>query len=416
MTAGPLPQSSGIRSLAKDELAAHWIGAVVWNGLFGTIATLILLGRIETTAEFWDWLLIALAGLGPILLARAVVASARVRRFRDVVLEQDPAPASPGGDLGGVANLPVRSTGVGGFRVVVVCVLRDQRGDQTSESIVWSMELRPVVHPTGDGLRLEFATPLPPDVPVSEAPADRYHDWTVQLAGDIPGLDLDLVFPVRVEASDAPEESRYSAAEPDPIPREGRLGPGVRVARSAGALRLAFGARRCLSPALVLLVFGVLCLASGGFIFWTTSDFGSSGGSFGLVFTAFGALFLLVFGGIGALLTLLAVWLVGHTMVLEVRPGRLRTRNRFLLVFRWKRELATADVERIEARVTSRVGTGARARVRYEVRAKTKDGRTTVIADGIRGPLQLSVIARMLERETGLVIEQVARGKRSHAD
>jgi hypothetical protein len=162
----------------------------------------------------------------------------------------------------------------------------------------------------------------------------------------------------------------------------------------------------------VLLVFGVLCLASGGFIFWTTADIGGAGGGFGLVFTAFGALFLIVFGGIGALLTLLAVWLVGHTMELEVRPGRLRTRNRFLILFRWTREVATADVERVEARVTSRVGTGARARVRYEVRAKTKDGRSTVIADGIRGPMQLSVIARMLERETGLVIEQVSPEKR----
>ena len=80
---GAPPPSPPTRSpRPRGELFAHWLAAVVWNGMFGTLGVLILLDRLETTAEIWEWVLVSLAALGPLLLLRALWETLRWRRFR----------------------------------------------------------------------------------------------------------------------------------------------------------------------------------------------------------------------------------------------------------------------------------------------------------------------------------------------
>jgi len=394
------------RSVASDqgrELVAHWFVALVMNGMFGGVAVGILIGEVRTEPAL-EWLLLGIAALGPLLLVHAVVATVRWLRFRGVVLELDPVPGSLGGEVGGRILLPLRRLRAEQCSVSLSCIRVREGSDSTFESTVWSVERRPWLAYGRGGMEVAFAFAPPADLPPSSA--DGSVTWVVRLVADVPGIDLDLTFPVEVAETPEPLHSSVDllpASEPTSWGgRDARLGPGIRVDRTGGALVFRYGVRRSLSMGIALGVFGALCLGSGTFIFRTT--FRGGYGLFELVFSGMGLLFLLVFGLVGLALSLIALNLIFTTRRIEVTARGFAVRWRFLLLTSGK-EISIDEVDRIAARVMGQSGQGARASVRYEIKAHLKTGGSVILGDGSRGPAHLDRIIRLIEAETGTRVE-----------
>ncbi len=409
------PPDPPLRVVASDqgrELFAHWFGALVMAGMFGTVAVGILVDEIRTE-PFIEWLLLAVAALAPVLLVGAVIETFRWLRFRRVVLELDPAPGSLDGEVGGRIQLPLRSLRADQCSVTLSCIRVRKDSDSSFETVVWSAERTPWMSFAGRGMEVSFAFAPPPDLPPSNPSGGVV--WAVRLVGDVPGLDLDLdlSFPVEVTRGPTPRLSTVEllpAADPGSSHgRRGRIGPGIRLERTAGALVFRYGMRRSMAMGIAFSVFGAVFLGSGVFIFRTVA--GEVDGLFTAVFLAFGGLFLLVFGLLGLGLVLIGLHLVCTTRRVEVTPGGLRARWRFLL-FGAERAVRLEEVDRIVARVMGQVGQGAKASVRYEIKAHLKAGGAMVLGDGIRGAAHLDRITGLIERETGKTVELERRGPR----
>lgn len=383
-----------------------WLPALLWNGLFGTVAVLAVQGRLDTPTPALEWGLVGLAALGPLLLLGAGVETFRALRFRGLRLEPDPPVASPGGEVGGTVVVPV-PTGrdAGAFRMVLHCVRRDSQGETVRDRVLWSREFEPRVSPGHRSTRLSFAVPLDPSLPPGDDEPAGIR-WLLGVTGAVPGLDLDASFtlPVRPEAAPAPSGIPVLPEAP-PAPRDLDL-HGVSVRRDAGALLFHFGAGRTAGMGVAFGIFGAVFLGSAAFMAVTTGlTTPAWDGPFEWALGLVSGGFVLVFGAVGLLLLALGVWLATNRLRVEVRPDRIRTRRRVLwFVPAGGAEVMVSSVERLEASITSQVGQGGSASVGYRMVACTPSGRFTV-GDGIRGPGLLHELGRLVERETGLELE-----------
>ncbi len=388
-----------IRSTAERDLRGLWTGAILAAGTFGTVAALVLLGRIETPSVWWDRILVGTGALGLLLLVRAGRETIRWLRFRNVVLEADPVEGSLGGDLGGVVAVPVRGAHEASFRVFAVCAHLDGSGDSTTRKVIWTRAVRPRVDRSANGVRLGFALALPPDLPAS----GDTHEWSVRVTGELRGADLDLTFPVPVARHETPLTSSRRGTPVVPPDEEDLPGRDVSVGRSAGATVLRYRTGRTAGSGLAMALFGAAFLASGGFVGRSTiSGFETV---FEAVFSLVGLLFLGVFGVVGVALVAFGIWRIANGLRVEATPRRIRVTRRFALLFARSREWATEEVERIEAVPVGQAGDGARAMVDYAVRGVTRGGTRIPLGDGIRGPFRMERVAAHLERATGRPVE-----------
>jgi hypothetical protein len=396
----PIPSDAG------SQLAARWTAALLANGVFGTLAILILTGRVETTSVGWDRLLVGIAGASLLLLLPAVGETARWLRFRRTVLIPDPPQGSLGGHLGGSLRLPGADLRDASFQAYAVCLASEAGGDEPGgPSVHWVRGVAPRVDPGANGVRVTFAIPLPGDLP----PTGPAHDWAVRVVAKRAGPDLDLIFPVPVARHDPPLASSLPETD-DPPPGEVADGAGrhITIENSAGATVLRYRPGRSLGSGLALTVFGGVFLASG--IFAGGASWQGLDGLFDIVFSGVGLLFLLLFGFIGGLLVLYGVWQVGNGLSVEVSPRRVRVRRSFFFVPGPVREWATDEIEAIESRVSGQQLRGHRSRVEYAIRGVVATGRAIPLGDGIQGPIRLERVALHLTQATGIPVEG-ARGK-----
>lgn len=402
--------STSIRPDAVPGLAAHWLPALVWNALFGPVGVLAYQGRLESPNRIVDLVLVGLALLGPLLLLRAAVETARALRFRGIRLEPDPPVASPGGEVGGTVVLPGRvRRDTGAFRMQLHCLRRERQGGSARDRVVWSREFEPRVTPGHRATRLTFAVPVDPSLPAGH-PGSGDVRWVLRVTGHIPGLDLDTGFTLPVHPADEPAASSIPVVPETPPGSRDFDTRGVSVRRDAGALLLRFGAGRSLGMGVGFGAFGAMFLGGATFMAVSSGLPSLSGaGAFELALGAVSGLFFLVFGLVGLAFLLGGVWLATNRLDVEVRPDRIRTRRRILwFIPAGGTEVEVASVERLEARVASQSGQGARAAVGYRMVAHTPSGRVT-LGDGIRGAGLLHRLGRLVERETGLTLEVPVR-------
>ena len=399
---GGIARSDGTR-----QLFVHWLSAVVWN-LFGAALVYALWSQgWESFPVLLRWLLVAFIAMGvPILLA-ALVYTARIARFRNLRLELDPFPGSIGGQVGGTIDLPVRRGVDIDARVTLHCIRSYMRGSGENrsrrEDVVWSAQAPPALERSGTGTRLAFTFDVPDeDLPESELEDIRepedYHYWSIHVAGDLPGADLDQTFEVpvfRVEPAltasrqhTAPETSTRASTE-----------RGVDLERLADGFRVTYRRRRYGLAPLWLLGFGLVTVTSGVFVFTQTGGRGL--GAFGMLF---GGIFLVVFGLVGLLcLALGGSMLLSHRVV-EVSSGGIRSAHSFVLG-RSVRDVSLDDIDRITAKVTMQSGQGSRARTSYTVYAHLRSGRRLVLGDGIQGAHLLDQLREAIEAETRIGVE-----------
>lgn len=393
---------------ASKELFAHWFGAVIWNML--AIPVMIAWWMQRGSGDwppFLDFVLPLFSALGLLILLQAIRATFRWRRFRGMELVLDPFPGSLGGHVGGSVELPLLRPGGTDFKVSLSAVHRRVtrgKNGSTWESVLWSRELRPRVESVALGVRLRFTFEVPADLRPSEPKSDDQIYWAVRVRSELPGADLDQAFEVPVLTTpeplfaEAPALAEEVPDDPFDLPRA-----TVRANRVRGQVTLDYPRGREGYAGLMMMVFGAVFAGAGWFMFDTASRF-SEGSGVGTVFTGF---FLLIFGGIGLLLIFLGLFTIVNRLTVELSQSRIASTRSVL--FPVRREARIDQVERIYLKVNGQVGQGAKAEVKYEIRAVLQSGKKIPLGDGIPGNALAMQIAGIIAQATGLQVEEEAR-------
>lgn len=165
-----------VETSAASRPAMAWAAAFIWN----VLAVALLVGvfpGLWAEGSLLAWAIVVFALPGVHLLGRAVVVTARWRRFGTVTLHLDPFPGSLGGHVGGRLLLPVgrramaRTISPSRFRVTLSCIrtgtrARSSGSDAEWQKVVWTDEVEPEVARRGRDLDAStWAVQHPPSSP-----------------------------------------------------------------------------------------------------------------------------------------------------------------------------------------------------------------------------------------------------------
>ncbi len=391
-------QHGRVTSTSRREVGVLWLFTLVFLGSSVPVAWLVL--PRELAAGNQAVLLILLFPLVGLWLAyRAVLRTLEWRRFGRLYLDLDPFPGSLGGDAGGAVELPIVYRGNGRFDVTLSCVRSHISGHGKNrsrhESVVWRGKAILSGEPGIRGTRLRFRFAVPEQLPESEPPSDDYHYWAVHLKAELPGVDLDRTFEVPVFNTDRPARSRsrlpYAAEVAAGLELPGNI---VRVYRGADGLRLDYPAARTRG------VGGGVLLAGLAFMGAPLSAGLPGSAAPSPVMLAGAGFFLLVFGLAGLAMSVLGAYLMGNSLQVQISGQGLVTRRRlFGLPFR-ARHVGTDEVTGVDHNITMQSGQGARAAVRYTIRARLRDGSSLCLGDGIKGRLLADQVLHLI-RDAG---------------
>lgn len=400
-------------SAGRKELKALWFGAVIMNILGLAVGWVVLFPQRDLPI-YIQVVLPLFTLLGFLVLFLAVRDSFRWRRFGRLEMTLDPFPGSIGGHAGGSLELPFHQAREADFKATLLCLrdrlVKTREGSGRSESVEWGGEALPEVGRSGRGVRLRFTYRVPEGLPSSTEPSDDYHKWVVRIQAEVAGPDLDQTFEIPVLLVEPPVESREpalseaTAAEAFTLPSS-----LVRVDRSRGGLTLRFPAGRGGIGGTMLLAFGAVFAGAGVFAFAGTTGMGGDG-VVGGIMTVFGGFFLLTFGGLGGLMMLGGLYSLVNSLVVEIRNGTVATRRSFFLPF--SRKVRIEDIEKIELKVNSTVGQGAKSTSNVKIRAFVRGGRSISLGDDIPLGRQSEILAALLEEAIGIPVKSVKRSRR----
>lgn len=416
MTPGPTPwlerpewEGGVVRLRQRHRLTAHWVGALIWNGLSLPILVAVWMepggwGQVPPPARL---LYLAWALFGLFLLFRAVVATLRARRFQDVVLELDPFPGSIGGQAGGSVEIPVPANTDIDARASLHCIhsfLRTEgEGDPRRREVLWSREVIPEVERSGGGSRLRFAFDVPDeDLPESEPPgADDRRFWAVRIVAGLPGADLDRVFEVPVYRVDPPTRASRPFQPPE-VDFFRATGGRIDARRIPGGVEIDYRRGRWgwLGPGTAA---GGLFFGAVGALVWTLARGGGGASGLGIVPLLFAGFFLLVFGGIGLVLLLAGLHMMLSRRTVTVDEDVVRSRSWWLFLPS-ESEAPREELTSIESKVTSASGSGTDRVGSHTFVGHLAGGGTILLGDGVRGSYLAEEVARLFEEELGVPV------------
>ena len=341
-----------------------------------------------------------LVAVSLLMLWRALRITLEWARFKELVLMLNPFPAAAGAPVVATLDLPAVSRPTGQFRACLTCRRIQRHEKNTRETAVWQQEVQPQTEWAGRGLRLTLRFTPPAGLPESSEPSADYHVWSIDVSGNLPGVDLNRRFDVPVLSSAAPTAATVAPSiAPTPSFREKDLaGTPFRVERTASGARIDYAAARHRRTGFMVLVFG--CIFSGATAFLIQQILTASFMivMLGLMTVVFAlASVALVLGGIALLSYRLAV-VVGAVDVVVTR--------RFLgLPF--TRRFARADIARIDVIVAGSQQTMDRIENWYGLKARLRDGRSIGIGDGIRSAAIADSLVSAMAAACGLDSAQV---------
>lgn len=373
--------------------AVAWTAAVLWNAIAAGLAWAALRGGLARDPRLLVVAMFPAAGIG--LLAWAIRATLRRKRYGRTFVRLDAVPAPLGGALRGaiVARLPVRRPHR--VHLTLSCVNRVTSGTgksrSTFEHVRWQDD-RDVGESElsagpGGAADVPFSFDLPRDLPPTDGadPANAIR-WLLRARTDVPGVDLDDVYEVPVfVTADSPTPEAWAARartaeRAAPLLRPTRPTVGVSPSRGGGT---AFEFRAGRNPAAASGATGVAVVVGA------TAAFLVRQGAPVPLSVAFAA-FALLFAAIAVHL-----WFTRATVVVE--GGRLASVSRTLGVRRtraWSRD----DVRAVRCRIGMQTGQGARGVPFYDVVVTDVAGRDAVVGSGLRDRHEAEWIAQEVRR------------------
>ena len=383
-------KSGRIPSAGRGKMYATIAIAAIWNivSLPPTVAVVLDVLRNEGEHALLLALLFPVAGC--LLIAWAVRATTRWRRFGKSIFHMDEVPGVIGGKLSGIVEVPVKIRGYEGFRIRLTCSNRISthagRRGSIVEDVLWEDE-RVMRQELEDGTINTTSIPVAFAIPyiardTDESVFDNTTCWRLAVTAVVPGVDYEVSFEVpvfRTPASDPHFELDESpiakyAAQAEPF-RE-ISGQRIQVTRLPGnGLGLEFPKARNRSMAFgsVFLLF----ISIGTVAFYFSSDTFSP--------VAIPCMMLL---------PLPAWWVLEQcfrSYRVEARPGQL-TFGTGLFSTGSPSLLESAEIESIRAFKSFTSGSTQF----YTVKIKSTGGKLHTLASGIPGKTRAENIATML--------------------
>ena len=384
-------RNNRIRSNAKASLWFAWGFAVFWNAISSPVLFVFSGELARGNQMMWIALLFPLVGLG--LLVWAIRQTLGWRRFGMTLLELDPFPGALGGDVGGTLELRLPYDPRHLFRVTLTCLhvytRRTSDGNETVRDAKWQDEQPAVMEPGMHGTRLRYLFQSPADLPESsEEGSDRY-EWTLEIAGRLPGADFDRSWEIPVFRDAGPHTAHSPVRR-----REEDAGtldePGTVLLRETGAgIELYYPYLR--HPGMAL---GIL--ATGGIFagpVWMIDNFAGNRGVPGPV--------LWLCSVIGGLILAWGIYLPGNS--LRVTAGRQGlTAVRGILGLQFARHAAADDITGIVKSIGMQSRQGNRSQAWYRIHARTRDGRRIALGEGLTGASRVDALIERLRTALGL--------------
>lgn len=388
-----------IKSSIGQERKIYLIVAIFWNAIAHSVFWLNALNNPEVKG--WPLLLMGVFPfVGLILIWRACIKWLQWKRFKNLELEMDPFPASPGGDAGGSIELPIKYVAGKTVDVTLSCIhitiTRSGKSNSRHETVLWRERAAVSTEASMRGSRVHFHFSLPDDLPTTTTPSNNYITWAAHLHRKLPGADLDQTFELAVLESDSPKQSRslrhYSnetLSEHD-VPED-----NVTIDRSGGGLSLYYPASRGRGKGILLTLFGLVFCLVPGFLIFNRNEF-SSVDAFSLIFFAFGSFFVLIFGLVALFMICFGVFRLFNKLRVRVDSAGL-TSTRYFLGLRFEHALARNDIQQLRFKINAQQSHGARATLHYLLEAIPKSGKPVCLGDGIKG----KPLAQKLMQELG---------------
>lgn len=384
-----------VEGSARMAAIGLWVFCGIWNLISWPIVPRIVEEVSRNNRGAGVGLLFPVVGLG--LLAAAVHATLRARRFGRAVLLLQTLPGVIGGQLVGRVRTSRPLEAPRGVSARLVCVRRVTTGSgknrSTHESVLFedkqelpASEVGP--GPTGSEMALAFRIPYDCRESDTSRPRDSI-EWRVEVSAELSGVDFGARFEVPVfrtgESSPEVVEVAVPAppiqAGPEPTP----LSPGskVRVRRLPdGGVELYLPPARNLGAAVLTTLFAAGWTAVTWLIAFETDA---------------PLLFPVVFGFFDLLLVLaaLSLWL-SSTRVRASRDG-LRVRSGWLGAGRERRTTA-GEIERFALQVGMQQG----QRAFYRLEAKRRGGGSLGCGWGLPDKREALALAALLAQALGV--------------
>jgi hypothetical protein len=394
----------------KSEIT-YWVIAIFCNLITLPLAAKFV-PKMMKTGDPRLILPLGFSLFGFILLAIAVRATIRHRRFGNTHFEFNALPFSPGGRVGGRIHLKLETQAQHGIDLRLSCIRKiitgSGKSQTTNQIILWQEDQNIPSGAVGPGplgrmIPVDFALPTESLVTDHDNPSDQVL-WLLHAQADVPGVDYsdDFELPVfRTAASPAPARDSQSQASSSAdafgfasAPSDADSGPvaqpahtKVIVSMHSGGTEFYFPAFRNPGRALGLFLITLI---------W-------SGVVYVLYHVHAPLFFFIVFG----LVDLLLIFGVFHVALgsarIGVANGEILSRKGILGTGSTRR-IQASDVASILPVVSMQQG-GNSGSALYAIRLRTKNGRQYTLADEIDSRQEARWIVSQIETLAGLKLE-----------
>ena len=379
--------------------ASMW-GAWIFAGLVSAMSAPTPFLAFQEISEKENYLaLVAL--LFPILSIGFVVWAIRRtlewRRFGRTPVVLDPFPGSIGGHVGGTIDLPVPYSSTAVFRVMLTSIRSYMSGSGKNrsrrEKALWQDELVAHTESTSAGTRVTFRFDVPDGLEESDADpeSDSYHLWRLSLEAKLPGADLDRDFEIPVyrtgETSRRISDRQVSASRAvSDAASEDAVREVVRISNHGMGKKLVYPMGRNLLSNMAGFTVGATFAFAG---WWIAIKEGE---------TLFGT----VFGGAGAIVAVLAFYMMFKSLEVTRDGNTIRSVRRLLGIPIRRREMNVNAVYRLEKDSGLQTRAGGKHTMVYRITAIDRDANELLLGEGFRGESGASAAETLLMRELGI--------------
>jgi HEAT repeat protein len=397
-------------SLNKKTEITYWVICIFSNMILLPVVG-GLAPKMVRSGDPRAFLLLGFGLIGVILLANAIRATIRHRRFGNTYLEFNSLPFSPGDRAGGRIHLKLETQAAHGIDLRLSCVRRVVTGSgdsrTTREAVLWQAEQNVPSGavspgPLGRMIPVDFALPAGAYVTNHDNPNDQVL-WLLHAQADVPGVDYSDDFELPVFGSVASAETaRFSQS------------PGFSGADAAGfpSAPAEADSSAVAQPARTKVI---VSTHSGGteFYFPAFRNPGRAGGLFvftliwsGVVYFLYShapLFFFVVFG----LFDLLLIFGVFHVTLgsarIGVANGEILSRTGILGLGSTRR-IPVSDVASLVP-VVSMQQSGASGNALHAIRLRMKNGRKYTLADEIDSRQEARWVVAQIETLAGLKLD-----------
>lgn len=393
-------QSPVITSSSKGTMYATWGFAAFWN-LVTAPLPFVMYREVVEKQNYLALVAVLFILVGAGLLVWAVMRTLEWRRFGAAPLTMDPFPGSIGGHVGGHIdlNLPFDSDAHFSLTLTLLHSYVSGSGKNRSRtsSAKWQDTQGAHVAAGVKGSRLRFRFDVPEGLSESDADQreDSYYIWQLNLAADLPGVDIDRDYEIPVYATreQSRELSGFSIQEARADQEQIDIAAVKKLARfsyGASGPSLLFPIGRDAWNGLVGILCGGIFAGAGWFL---ATDAGH-------VFMG------TIFGGVGTLILLSGLYFALNSLEVATEGGDLVTVRRILGVIVKRGRMRRADFLQFSKKKSSFTRTGTKHVVHYSVHAVDSQGLKLVVGEGFKGVSQADTAADLIAKEFGLVQRQ----------